>query len=184
MTKGTLFIAGAIAYLGYRYISVDSETSLMDDLLSTGATLANVATTGSLPGSARDPDTGEDYSAFILAASRRYLVPAALLYYQLQQESRFRNRAVSPRGARGVAQFMPATAAEWGVNTSDPESSIIGQAKYMAWLYRQVGTWRNALAAYNWGIGSFKKYGISKVPKETRDYLRIIYDNHASELPP
>ena len=71
-------------------------------------------------------------------------------------------------------QFMPATAAEWGVDVTSVESSADGAGRYMKWLYGRLGSWSLALAAYNWGIGNVLRKGMAKAPGETRDYVAQI----------
>jgi len=98
---------------------------------------------------------------------------------QLRQESGFNPNAVSPAGAQGIAQFMPATAKERGVEPFKPESAIPGAAGYMADLKKQFGNDGLALAAYNWGPGNLSawlKAGANplKMPEETRNYVQNI----------
>ncbi len=103
---------------------------------------------------------------------------------QLWQESRFNPNAVSPAGASGIAQFMPATAAEWGVNVKDIDSSIEGWARYMAWILKQSyigGDYAKALAAYNWGVGNVQRKGITNLPTETKNYLKIILGDKGTQ---
>lgn len=112
--------------------------------------------------------------ASLRAAETRHGIPSGLLVRQAWQESRFNPAAVSPVGARGLMQFMPATAAEWGVNVASVESSADGAARYMKWLYGRLGSWSLALAAYNWGIGNVLRKGLAAAPKETQDYVSQI----------
>lgn len=119
------------------------------------------------------------YRAAIAQAEAANGIPAGLLARLLWQESRFRpdiidGRTRSPVGAVGIAQFMPATAAEWGVNPLDPLQSIDGAGRYLAWLRRRVNTWAEALAAYNWGIGNVQRKGLAAAPLETRNYYSQI----------
>ena len=82
-------------------------------------------------------------------------VSAALLAAQLMAESNFNPNAVSPAGAQGIAQFMPATAASYGLDDPfDAIASIEAQARMMARLLRQFGSVELALAAYNAGPGA------------------------------
>jgi len=110
-----------------------------------------------------------------------------LLKAQAQQESNLDPEAVSPAGAKGVAQFMPATFEEWakklGIKNpqrNNPEHSIQCQAAYLEWLLGRCNGQRNrALAAYNWGIGNMQPFAgsdtwVQRVPQETRIYLRRI----------
>lgn len=122
------------------------------------------------------------YRAAIAQAEAQNGIPAGLLARLLWQESRYRpdiidGRTRSPVGAVGIAQFMPATAAEWGVNPLDPFQSIDGAGRYLAWLFKRLGGWREALAAYNWGIGNVQRKGIAAAPLETRNYFsQILFD--------
>lgn len=112
---------------------------------------------------------------YLTAAEADNGIPAGLLVRQAWQESRFNPAAVNrSSGAAGLMQFMPATAQEWGVERFDAESSAKGAGRYMAWLYRQVGSWPLALAAYNWGVGNLKRKGLDAAPAETRDYVAQI----------
>src|SRR5205823_4325377 len=92
------------------------------------------------------------YRAPILRSASRWSVSAALLAAQLEAESGFNPRAVSPAGAEGIAQFMPATAAAYGLRDPfDPVASIDAEAHLMSDLLRQFGSTSLAIAAYNAG---------------------------------
>lgn len=92
------------------------------------------------------------YRAPLLRAAARWNVSAALLAAQLMAESNFNPYAGSPAGAQGIAQFMPGTAAAYGlVNPFDPVEAIDAQAHLMSDLLRQFGDSSLALAAYNAG---------------------------------
>ena len=91
----------------------------------------------------------------LLAAASRWNVSAALLAAQLMAESNFNPFAVSPVGAQGIAQFMPGTAASYGLaDPFDPVAAIDAQAHLMSDLIRQFGSPELALAAYNAGPGA------------------------------
>jgi hypothetical protein len=112
-----------------------------------------------------------DYSPIIADASKKYGVPADLLQRQLQAESSGDPRAVSSAGARGLMQLMPGTAKDLGVTDPfDPTQSIMGGAAYMAQMYKQFGSWPEALAAYNAGPGNVQKKGAASWPG-VRDYV-------------
>lgn len=81
------------------------------------------------------------------AASSYYGVPEPLLGAQLMQESSFNPNAQNGN-ALGIAQFMPGTAAQYGVNPLDPVSSIWGAAQYDSNLFQQTGSWVGALQGY------------------------------------
>ena|ERR1700744_4536289 len=82
-------------------------------------------------------------------------IPTNLFLWQIGQESSWNPNAQNGN-ASGIAQFMPGTAAEYGVNTSDPYSSISGAAHYDADLFAQTGSWQSALTQYGTlaGVGS------------------------------
>lgn len=106
-------------------------------------------------------------------------IPRDLLARLLYQESHYRDdiitgRTVSPAGALGIAQFMPATAAQLGIDPLDPSQAIPAAGAYLVSLYRGTGTWTQALAAYNWGIGNVTRKGLLAAPAETRSYYRQI----------
>jgi Transglycosylase SLT domain/D-alanyl-D-alanine carboxypeptidase len=92
------------------------------------------------------------YRAPLLRAATRWNVSAALLAAQLMAESNFDPFASSPAGAQGIAQFIPSTAAAYGLRDPfDPEEAIDAQARLMSDLIRQFGSPQLALAAYNAG---------------------------------
>ena len=102
----------------------------------------------------------------------------ALFQAMIWQESRFNPRAVSPKGARGLAQLMPGTAATLGVDPGDPKQNLDGGARY---LLMQLQTFKSpilALAAYNAGPGAVQKYGGVPPYRETRNYVVTILSHH------
>jgi hypothetical protein len=116
-----------------------------------------------------------EYAGAIRGASIRHGVGAALLAAQLKQESGFNPRAVSRAGARGIAQFMPATArANRLRDPFDPEASIDAQARLMASLLRRFGSVPLALAAYNAGPGAVGVCWCVPPIAETRAYVAAI----------
>ena len=111
----------------------------------------------------------------LAAAARRWRVSAALLAAQLLAESNFNPFAVSPAGAQGIAQFMPGTAAAYGLaDPFDPVAAIDAQAHLMSDLIRQLGTPELALAGYNAGPGAVE--GCDCIPPypETQAYVTRI----------
>jgi soluble lytic murein transglycosylase-like protein len=115
------------------------------------------------------------YAGAIRGASIRHGVGAALLAAQLKQESGFNPRAVSRAGARGIAQFMPATARANGLRDPfDADASIQSQARLMASLLRRFGSVPLALAAYNAGPGAVGLCWCVPPIAETRAYVSAI----------
>lgn len=106
-------------------------------------------------------------------------IPPTYFVNQIQAESSFNPNAVSPVGAIGIAQFMPTTAAEMGINPWDPVQALEGAARYMATYYHQYGNdYAKALAAYNAGPGvvdalvsQYGSYWMYHLPLETRNYI-------------
>jgi soluble lytic murein transglycosylase-like protein len=114
---------------------------------------------------------------YILESSTRHNVDPLLIFAQMSQESSFRLKATSHKGASGLMQLMPATAIRWGVkNIYNPQQNIEAGVKYMRWLLdRFNGDVKLALAAYNAGEGAVKKHGNQIPPySETRNYVARI----------
>jgi soluble lytic murein transglycosylase-like protein len=121
----------------------------------------------------------ERYAVAIADAERANGLPAFMLERLLYQESRYREDIItgakrSPVGALGIAQFMPATAAEMRIDPLNPAQAIPAAARYLASLYRRFGNWSEALAAYNWGQGNVSRKGLEAAPRETRNYYSQI----------
>lgn len=89
-------------------------------------------------------------------------------------------RRASPAGAQGIAQYMPATAAEDGVDPCNPTDALRGAARRMRRLYERYDDWTAALAAYNAGPGNLARYGLEGVlgddfaGGETQRYVQAI----------
>ena len=119
------------------------------------------------------------YQDAIQGAQDKYGIPNNYLAKLLNAESAYRPDIItgqkrSSTGATGIAQFMPDTAAELGVNPLDPLQSIDGAGRYLNQLYAKFGNWTEAIAAYNWGMGNVQKKGLAKAPQETIDYVQKI----------
>ncbi len=100
-----------------------------------------------------------------------------LIYCLMSQESKFISGATSPKGAQGLMQLMPGTAARYGVtNPYDIAQSIMGGTRYLKDLLKMFnGRLDLALAGYNAGEGAVMKYGYAVPPyDETRNYVRLI----------
>jgi soluble lytic murein transglycosylase-like protein len=119
--------------------------------------------------------------SFIIDSGVRNGVDPVLLYAQMHQESSFKRAAISPKGARGLMQLMPGTAARFGVtNIFDPKQNIEGGARYMRFLLDAFGgDIALALAGYNAGEGAVLKYGRRIPPyRETQEYVRRISERY------
>lgn len=118
-----------------------------------------------------------EFDSYIVESGKRNSVDPLLLYSIMHQESSFKARAMSHKGARGLMQLMPPTAARFGVkNIWDPKQNIEGGARYMRFLLDLFeGDVRLALAGYNAGEGAVMKYGYRVPPySETQEYVRRI----------
>jgi len=131
---------------------------------------------GALAGSAGLPSfVPAEFRAPLLRAATHWNVSAALLAAQLMAESNFDPYAGSPAGARGIAQFMPSTAAAYGLrNPYDPGEAIDAQAHLMSDLLRQFGSPQLALAAYNAGPAPVEACDCISPYPETRAYVTRI----------
>lgn len=126
------------------------------------------------------------YQAKVLELARRFDISPALIEAVVWQESRWRAGAVSPKGARGLAQLMPGTARELGVDARDPFANLEGGARYLReQLDRFDGNIEKALAAYNAGPGRVEEAnGIPNI-RETRAYVAAIMgrlSNHSRSM--
>lgn len=104
-------------------------------------------------------------------------LPVGFFARLIWTESRFRQRVVSHAGAQGVAQFMPATAAEYGVaDPFDPVAALPASARFLRKLRDQFGNLGLAAAAYNAGGGRVQDWLARKktLPAETQNYVRAV----------
>lgn len=115
------------------------------------------------------------YDPLIRQAEAKYRLPHRLLQALVWQESRFNPMAISPAGAAGLAQLMPATARELGVtNRHDPAQNIDGGARYLRQMLDKFGAIHLALAAYNAGPGAVSRAGGIPRNQETPGYVRSV----------
>ena len=114
------------------------------------------------------------YDEVIERAASTFAVDPKLVKSVMLIESAFDPRAVSRKGARGLMQLMPETAARWGVrNSFDPAENVSGGAKCLAYLIGLYGgDTTRALAAYNAGESAVARYGGVPPFEETRLYVR------------
>ena len=124
-----------------------------------------------------------DWPSVARNAAQKYGLFPDLFARQIKMESGFNPKAVSPVGARGIAQIMPETAKGWGVNPDDPAAALDAAAKNMAGYVRTYGgfntsdpqkirnAYENALRAYNAGPGAVEA---SRKYAETNKYVQNI----------
>jgi hypothetical protein len=155
-------------------MNVQEGLSLKNVVQKTSSTKLLMAT-GSGMGAFTTGDAVID--SYIVDSSRRYNIDPLLIYAQMHQESGFKLKATSYKGASGLMQLMPATAIRFGVTSIyDPKQNIDAGVKYMRWLLDKFGgDVELALAGYNAGEGAVMKYGNQIPPyRETQEYVRRI----------
>ncbi|MAU96434.1 MAG: lytic transglycosylase [Fulvimarina sp.] len=136
---------------------------------------------GTIPGNAEAEATEEapvDRICRLIAENADAVgMPRDFFARLIWKESRFDAKAVSPVGAQGIAQFMPYTAAERGLDDPyDSAEAIRHSALYLADLRAELGNWGLAAAAYNGGINRVKRWIVSggRLPYETENYVLAI----------
>ena len=144
-----------------------------------------------LPGSPAAARRNQDWTSgnatidqLIRANGERFGIDPYLVFLVIEKESRFRTRALSPKGAMGLMQLMPGTARRLGVRRPfDPAENIRGGTQYLRELMDMFGGKVNlVLASYNAGEGAVLKYGRNVPPyRETRDYVRTIGKRYGLE---
>jgi soluble lytic murein transglycosylase-like protein len=137
------------------------------------------------------PPTADDICRELEQDAAENGLPVEFFARVIWQESRFNAMAVSPKGARGIAQFMPATADYRGlIDPFDPIEALKNSASYLHDLKAQFGNLGLAAAGYNAGPGRVAAWlaGRASLPAETRNYVAIITgwtaDEWASPKPP
>ena len=126
---------------------------------------------------------GTDLRALAVEVARRHGVNPELVLAVVAVESAFRPDAVSPKGARGLMQLMPATASSLGVeDASDPAANLDGGTRHLGSLLTLYdGDLVRALAAYNAGEGAVARHGGVPPYRETRDYVRKVIQRYEAE---
>ena len=127
--------------------------------------------------------TRKDIDKLIEYYSKKHGVPSELVHSLVKVESDYNIEALSPKGAMGLAQLMPETAMELGVeNPFDPEENIRGGVMHLKSLIdRNNGDYKLALAAYNAGQRSVDRAGGIPNFKETKDYVSKVLDLYVGD---
>jgi len=165
----------------YAWRDVNGTLVLSDRSIDAPTTVYKVSGTPSYVTTrpAEDEGISEDsrYEPLIQEHATRRALRPELVRAVIQVESGFNARALSPKGAMGLMQLMPATARSLGVNNPwDPAQNIRGGTDYLRQLLDEYdGNEELALAAYTAGAGAVAKYGRRIPPyRETRDYVRKV----------
>jgi len=140
-----------------------------------------------------------EYEEYVMKYSREYNIPPEIILSVIKAESSFLSNAVSPEGAIGLMQIMPATFADLTKRTGEnheqgmlynPGTNIKYGTFYLRYLYDMFGDWDLTFAAYNAGLGRVREWRnnseivkngeliIAAVPfEETRNYLIRVNKN-------
>jgi len=114
-------------------------------------------------------------------------IPAALVHAVVKAESAYRQDVISPKGAIGMMQLMPATAASLNANPYDAEQNVEAGTRYLRQLLIQYQDYpdqvKRALAAYNAGPGAVQKYNGVPPYRETQLYVHKVVENYRKSLP-
>jgi hypothetical protein len=162
--------------------AVSQETSASDAVAPTAITTSADAAAHAVATVNEEPASPNAICEAVKAAAEEHDIPIGFFVRLLWQESRFKSTEVSSAGAQGIAQFMPQTAVEMGLrNPFDPLQAIPASARFLRKLHDQFGNLGLAAAAYNAGGGRIAKWlsRRSSLPKETRDYVKIITGHQA-----
>lgn len=158
--------------LDVRVVDVPSTPDVIRRIIPEGGTAAARSTTAT---ASTGLSSDVPYANLFTAAAQKYGVDADLLAAVAKQESGYDAKAVSPAGAQGLMQLMPATAKGLGVTDSfDPAQAVDGAARLLSDLLDRFGRTDLALAGYNAGPGAVLRYdGVPPYP-ETQNYVRSI----------
>ena len=126
----------------------------------------------------RNKTLQKKYHPIVLKAANKYQLEPEFLHAVITAESSYRRKAVSSAGAKGLMQLMPATAKRFGVDDPfDPKQSINAGALYLNKLLKEFKTKELALAAYNSGEGTVRRYKRQIPPyPETQKYVKKVID--------
>ena len=133
-----------------------------------------------IPGGYRPEMVPMGFGELVGKAAEKHDIPPGILAGLLEQESGYlpeviNGKRLSSAGAQGIAQFMPATAAQFGIDPLDPESAIDGAAMYLRHLMDNYDfTLREAIYAYNAGPGTVQKYGVGATEENKNYYPGIL----------
>jgi soluble lytic murein transglycosylase-like protein len=128
---------------------------------------------------------GSDLRSLATAAALRHGLDPDLVLAVIAVESGFQPAALSPKGAQGLMQLMPATARSLGVTDAlDPAQNLDGGARYLKQMVaEQGGDLTRALAAYNAGPGAVKRHGGVPPYRETRHYVKRVLRRYTRPAP-
>ena len=190
-----LFVIAAALWIGLAQAQQQNAPAAAPPVAPNAGTPAATPNAGAPPSQAAapapHPPTPDDVCRALEQDAAENELPVEFFARVIWQESRFNARAVSNKGAQGIAQFMPTTADYRGlVDPFDPIEALKNSARYLRDLKARFGNLGLAAAAYNAGPGRVSAWLTSHrpLPGETRNYVAIITgwtaDEWASATPP
>ena len=142
--------------------------------------LVRIPVVQTAPGAATAKAPGQRVSEAVEAAAKQHDVDPLLVHSVIQAESNYDPLAVSPKGAQGMMQLMPATARRFGVkNSFDFAENIDGGVRYLRYLMDLFQDEKLAVAAYNAGERAVMHYGGVPPYPETKSYVRAVTGSYA-----
>ena len=167
-----LAAAPAAADTLYRFIDEDGVVHFSN--VPNDSRYVAVRTIGR-PSVAWQPANTRAYDGVIEAAAGSEGLPPALVKAVIAAESNFNPRARSPKGAQGLMQLMPQTAAHLGVTDAyEVQQNVRAGTRYLARMVERFGDWQRALAAYNAGPEAVDRYSGIPPYRETQEYVRRV----------
>uniref|UniRef100_UPI0035655F68 lytic transglycosylase domain-containing protein n=1 Tax=Sphingomonas sp. TaxID=28214 RepID=UPI0035655F68 len=155
------------------------------------AILASLLAAPAFGGAPAPAIAGRNIDAIVAEAAQRFAIPTAWIYAVMRRESAGNARALSPKGASGLMQIMPATWAglraryRLGVDIFDPHDNILAGAAYLRELFDRYGS-PGFLAAYNAGPGRYEAWLAARkaLPDETLAYVAAVGSALGSDSAP
>lgn len=176
-----LFVIQPVSADIYKYKDPTGRIYMTDRPMKKGYRLVGRIRTGSGKSSAAQSKTLKalqaEYNPMISTVAEETRIRPELIHAVVEAESAYNPKAVSPKGAVGLMQLMPATAKRYGVsNPKDPNQNLAGGAKYLRDLLEMFNfNLKLALAAYNAGENAVIKYGRQIPPyPETQNYVKKV----------
>lgn len=166
----------------------DFTQAIMPAARQSGTTHPSAGITISFDKDTSPVPTGHKYAQELISEAKKQGRDPNVLLKMLQKETgglEHPETARSKAGALGIAQFMPATAKQYGIDPTDPKQAIPAMVKHFGYLEDKFGDPKLAMAAYNWGEGNVKKWlkqgaDPRKLPQETRQYASMAAGGIAS----
>jgi len=187
MGIAALRAGGEVSFPAAMVIRVDpDEVPYPSPVVEAPAALAAVAPPVPVPQASLVSDevlAARPFADIISTVAASHKVDVRLVHAVIEQESAYQARARSKKGARGLMQLMPATARQYGVNNSyDPRANIEAGVRHLKDLLSRLEL-PTALAAYNAGEGTVRRYGGLPPFPETQNYVRRILQRVGQAIP-